>query len=133
MPSDRVSAFPHGAVGGTPGTRNPLPTGSDGDRADTQRICHSLLHGTRGTRGTRELADAGRDGGTAIPVLPPATPEQAADETADREAIADEEPLPRPGTPERERLDRLQSAMVAGAAGGIAARPPTTEPETVTR
>ena len=39
------------------------------------------------------------------PTLAPAAPEQAADEAADRDAIAAERPLPAQGTVERERLD----------------------------
>jgi hypothetical protein len=46
--------------------------------------------------------------------LPPATPEQAADEAADRAAIAAEPLLPDPGTPERELLDGQQTEMLAG-------------------
>jgi len=37
-----------------------------------------------------------------------------AEEAAEQAAIRAERPLPTPGTPERERLDREQSAMVAG-------------------
>ena len=50
----------------------------------------------------------------AAPSLCPATPEQAADEAADRDAIAAEPLLPDPGTPERDRVDSRQRATVGG-------------------
>ena len=40
--------------------------------------------------------------------------ERRADEAAEREAIQAEPLLPKAGTPERERLDRLQRATIAG-------------------
>jgi hypothetical protein len=46
--------------------------------------------------------------------LAPVTPEQAADEAADRHAIGAEGLLPTPGTAERDRLDRDHAATVAG-------------------
>jgi hypothetical protein len=48
------------------------------------------------------------------PTLIPATPEQSASETADREAIGAEELLPAPGTAERDRLDRQHATQVTG-------------------
>ncbi len=53
------------------------------------------------------------------PTLPPASAEQAADEAADRDAVAAEPLLPDPGTPERERMDRQHAAMVAGLLTGF--------------
>jgi hypothetical protein len=47
--------------------------------------------------------------------LPSASPEQAADEAADRDAIAAERLLPDHGTPKRDGLDRRQAAMIAGS------------------
>ena len=46
--------------------------------------------------------------------LSPATPEQAADEAADRAAIAAEPLLPAPGTPERAEVDRRHAENLAG-------------------
>jgi hypothetical protein len=47
--------------------------------------------------------------------MPPASPEQAEAEAADRHAIAAEPPLPDPGTPERDRVDRQHAETVAGS------------------
>ncbi len=60
----------------------------------------------------------GADSGSGLrgwaPTLAPATPEQLADEAADREAVAAEPLLPAPGTPERDRHDRTLGEMIAG-------------------
>ncbi len=50
----------------------------------------------------------------AVLQLPPATPEQAADEAADRAAIAAEPLLPAPGTAARAEMDRRHAAIIAG-------------------
>jgi hypothetical protein len=54
------------------------------------------------------------------PTLSPASPEQAADEAADRAAIAAEPLLPAPGTAARERMDRHRAETVAGCWQGSA-------------
>jgi hypothetical protein len=46
-----------------------------------------------------------------------------ADEAAERAAILAEPPMPPPGTPERERLDREQTAWLAGLRKAAAIRP----------
>ncbi len=58
------------------------------------------------------------------------TPEQAADEAADREAIAAEPLLPIQGTAERVRLDRAHATMLRGLLA--AARLPSPPAETPT-
>lgn len=63
-------------------------------------------------------------------MLAGATPEQAADEAADREAIAAEPLLPMLGTAERERLDRANATMVRGLV--MAARLPSPPVKTPT-
>ena len=56
--------------------------------------------------------------------LSPAAPEQAADEAADRAAIAAEPLLPAPGTAEREAMRQRQAATIAGLLAGFAASRP---------
>jgi len=46
-----------------------------------------------------------------------------ADEAAERAAILAEPPMPPPGTPERERMDREQAAWLAGLRKAAAIRP----------
>jgi len=83
MPSDRFRVLAKAVApgAGTPGTHNPSPMGSSHDTPETKVIRHVPVPGTRGTP---KNDDAGRGEATAWPILPPATPEQAADEAADR-------------------------------------------------
>jgi hypothetical protein len=58
-------------------------------------------------------------------VLPAASPEQAAEERADREAIAAEPLLPPPpGSPERDRMDRRHAEVLDGYRRAALQRPP---------
>jgi hypothetical protein len=58
------------------------------------------------------------------PALTPATADQAAEERADREAIAAEPLLPPPGRPERDRMDRRHAEVLDGYLRAALQRPP---------
>ena len=68
-----------------------------------------------------KLGELGGLGGERVPVLKSASliltaasPEQAAEERADREAIAAEPLLPPPGSPKRDRMDRQHAEVLDG-------------------
>jgi hypothetical protein len=97
------------------GTRDLLAMGPGTDAVQNEEIHGVDGAGTHGTCRTREIGDAGEYERLMVTAaLPLPSLEAAADEVADRAAIAAEPPLLAPGTFERDRLDHRQRESVAG-------------------
>ena len=84
---------------------------------------------SQGVRGVNAaIVPEGAELRAAVLRLSSATPEQAADEAADRAASAAEPLLPAPGTAERTAMDLRHAAIIAGLLVGRCCPPETTAP-----